>query len=86
MIAKNDKSVLTHTNEERIVEIAYKMAWNSLTKREQKKFLKLAKEQNYKEIQELAVKITEEVKKIMNSPDYVSRANPYVYLNLKDSE
>lgn len=64
--------------EDRVLK-AKNLAWDTFSKKEQKAFLKQAKEIQDKELADLAVKCLKDAEGAMSQPGYVSRADPSVY-------
>ena len=75
MTFKSLKQIL----EEAVVRDAMRIAWDELSEKDKKKFLKMAKKAQGKRNEELAIKCMEDADRAMSAPGYVSRADPAAY-------
>lgn len=65
--------------EESKIAKAKNLAWDTLSKKKQKAFLKQAQKLQDIEMTELALKCVKEAEEAMSQPGYISRADPAAY-------
>ena len=65
--------------EENKLAKAKDLAWDTFSKKEQKAFLKQAKQIRNEEMADLALKCVKEAEEAMSQPGYISRADPAAY-------